>query len=52
MSRKEAEAVAKSVALSVIKRLKGVADGYYFMTPFNRVSLICDIIDHMEDTND
>ncbi len=52
MSRKEAEAVAKSVALSVIKRLKSVADGYYFMTPFNRVSLICDIIDHMEDTND
>lgn len=52
MSRKEAESVARKISLSVINKLKGIADGYYFMTPFNRVSLICDIIDHMEDNDD
>ena len=48
MTREEAEAVARSISLSVIRQLKDVADGYYFMTPFNRVSLICDIIEQME----
>lgn len=48
MSRKEAEEVAVRIALSVIKKLESIADGYYFMTPFNRVQLICDIIDRME----
>lgn len=52
MTREEAEEVAKRISLSVIQNLKGIADGYYFMTPFNRVALICDIIDCMEDTND
>lgn len=49
MSREEAEEVAVAISLSVIEQLKGIADGYYFMTPFNRVSLICRIIEHMED---
>jgi homocysteine S-methyltransferase len=48
MSREEAETVAKEISLSVIKKLDGIADGYYFMTPFNRVQLICDILDQME----
>ena len=48
MTREEAETVARSISLSVIRQLKDVADGYYFMTPFNRVSLICDIIEQME----
>ncbi|MDO4169037.1 MAG: bifunctional homocysteine S-methyltransferase/methylenetetrahydrofolate reductase [Lachnospiraceae bacterium] len=52
MTREEAEEIAKRISLSVIQKLKGIADGYYFMTPFNRVALICDIIDRMEDTND
>jgi homocysteine S-methyltransferase len=50
MSREEAEEVAKEISLSVIDKLKGIADGYYFMTPFNRVQLICDILDQMEIT--
>jgi homocysteine S-methyltransferase len=50
MSREEAEDVAKEISLSVIDKLKGIADGYYFMTPFNRVQLICDILDQMEIT--
>lgn len=52
MSREEAEETAKEISLSVIKKLKGIADGYYFMTPFNRVHLISDIIDHMEEVYD
>ncbi len=48
MSRAEAEAVAVDISLAVIDKLKDVADGFYFMTPFNRVELICRIIDKME----
>ena len=48
MSRAEAEAVAVDISLEVIDKLKDVADGFYFMTPFNRVELICRIIDKME----
>lgn len=48
MTKAEAEAVARKISLDVIKQLDGIADGYYFMTPFNRVSLICDIIDEMK----
>lgn len=45
MSRAEAEDVAVSISLSVMEKLEDVADGFYFMTPFNRVSLIRRIID-------
>lgn len=48
MSRAEAEAVAVEISLSVMEKLKDVADGFYFMTPFNRVELICRIIDRMK----
>lgn len=48
MTKAEAEAVARKISLDVIEQLDGIADGYYFMTPFNRVSLICDIIDEMK----
>ena len=45
MTRTEAEEAACAISLSVIRKLQGIADGFYFMTPFNRVSLICSIID-------
>lgn len=45
MSRKEAEAAAREICLSLIRKLEDIADGFYFMTPFNRVGLICDIIE-------
>lgn len=47
MTREEAEKVAVSVSLEIAKKLENVTDGYYFMTPFNRVSLICRIIDEI-----
>ncbi len=40
MSREEAEAVGAEIAREVIEMLGDVADGYYIMLPFNRVSLM------------
>ncbi len=48
MTRQEAEETAIRISLSIVEDLKEVADGYYFMTPFNRVSLIRRIIKRME----
>ena len=48
MTKEEAEKVAIDISLSLVERLKDVADGYYFMTPFNRAGLICDIIRKMK----
>ncbi|MCF0229534.1 MAG: bifunctional homocysteine S-methyltransferase/methylenetetrahydrofolate reductase [Parasporobacterium sp.] len=45
MTREQAEAVAIEISLELIEKLNGIADGLYFMTPFNRVSLITTIID-------
>ena len=44
MSRAEAEDVAVRISLSIMEKLEEVADGFYFMTPFNRVSLITRVI--------
>ena len=48
MTKEEAEKVAIDISLSLVERLENVADGYYFMTPFNRAGLICDIIREMK----
>ena len=45
MSKQEAEDVAVEISLELVEKLWEIADGYYFMTPFNRVSLIGRIID-------
>lgn len=47
MTKEEAEKVAVSISLTLAEQLEDVADGYYFMTPFNRVGLICDIMKQM-----
>jgi homocysteine S-methyltransferase len=44
MSKEEAENVAASIARETIEFLEPVADGYYFMLPFNRVSLMDKIL--------
>lgn len=44
MSREEAEDVAIRLSVETAKELKDVADGYYFMTPFNRTGLIARIM--------
>lgn len=44
MSREEAENVGASLAREMMDLLDPIADGYYFMLPFNRVSLMDKII--------
>lgn len=47
MSREEAEEVAVRVSLDIADKMKETVDGYYFMVPFNRVKLICRIIEQI-----
>lgn len=44
-TKKEAEDVAVELCLELMEKMADVADGWYFMTPFNRVSLIGRLID-------
>lgn len=44
MSREEAEEVGAKLAIEMMELLDPVADGYYFMLPFNRVSLMDKIL--------
>lgn len=49
MSREEYEEVAICVSVEIAKKLTDIVDGYYFMTPFNRVGLICNIIERVRE---
>ncbi len=40
MAKDEAETVGAEIANEIIEKLKDFTDGYYFMLPFNRVSLM------------
>lgn len=44
MSRSEYEEVAIRVSVEIARKMSSIVDGYYFMTPFNRVELICNIM--------
>jgi homocysteine S-methyltransferase len=39
MSKEEAEMIGASLGRELVKKLEPYADGYYFMIPFNRVSM-------------
>ena len=45
MTREEAEDVATQISVEIADRLYDFADGFYFMTPFNRTGLIRRIIE-------
>lgn len=45
LTREEYEDIAVEISVDVINRLGDLADGYYYMTPFNRYKLIQRIID-------
>ena len=47
MSREEAEEIAVKISVDIAKMTRETADGYYLMTPFNRVGLICRIIEEI-----
>ena len=44
MSREEAQQVGVDVAAEIAEKLNDVTDGYYFMVPFNRASMIAEIL--------
>ncbi len=44
MSKEEAEQVAAEISRNIMELLDPIADGYYFMLPFNRVSLMDKIL--------
>lgn len=48
MSKEEAEMVGAQIASEIIEEIADVADGYYFMLPFNRVSLMDKIVIKMK----
>lgn len=47
LTREEYEEIAVDICVKIAVSLGDVADGYYFMTPFNRVSLICHVIEEI-----
>ena len=47
MNREEAEKTAVEISVEIGKNMKDFADGYYIMTPFQRVSLVNRIIDEL-----
>lgn len=48
MTRTEGERVGVGVAGRVMQELSDVADGYYFMLPFNRVNLVAMCLEEMK----
>lgn len=44
MTREEAEQVGVDLAAGLAEEMKDIADGYYFMTPFNRAGMIAKIL--------
>ena len=48
MTREEAEEVATQISVEIADKLAPYADGYYFMTPFNRAGLIARIMTHIK----
>ena len=45
MGREEAQAVGVRIAVEIAEKLSAVADGYYFMVPFNRAGMIAEIME-------
>lgn len=44
MSKEEGQLVGTNIAVDIVKKLKEVSDGLYFIAPFHRVSMLIDII--------
>lgn len=48
MTREEAEEVGINIAVNIAKEMINIADGFYFMTPFNRASMIVKIMNNLQ----
>ena len=49
MSREEGQNIGIDIAVSMGKKLKGICDGLYFITPFGRVNMIVDIVNRIKE---
>ena len=47
MSREEAQAAGVRIAAGIAGKLGEIADGFYFMVPFNRAEMIAEIMEIM-----
>lgn len=47
MSREEAEEIGIDIAVEISKKLKNYVDGFYFITPFNRIEMIIKILNKL-----
>lgn len=45
MSREEAQAAGVRISVEIAEKVSNVADGYYFMVPFNRAGMIAEIME-------
>lgn len=48
MSREEGEETGIAIALELAEQLEEIGDGYYFMAPFNRASMVAEILKRMK----
>ena len=49
LNREEAENLALEVSVKIAKEIADSADGFYVITPFNRVSLVSRIVEAIRD---
>lgn len=49
MSKEEGQLVGTNIAVDIVKKVKEVSDGLYFIAPFHRVSMLIDIIREIRD---
>ena len=49
MTKEEGQSIGLEIAVDIVKKLKEVSDGLYFIAPFHRVSMLIDIIKEIRD---
>lgn len=49
MTKEEAQAVGIKITVEIGNKLKDISDGLYFITPFNRVSMLMEIIKQIKE---
>ncbi len=48
MSKEEAQEVGVKITVEIGEKLKKISDGLYFITPFNRVNMLIDIVNQLK----
>ena len=52
MSREEAAKIGVEISCEIAEKLWNIADGFYFMVPFNRAELIAEIMERLKKGED